>query len=97
MNDSSFGKVFCALVGGAAIGAALGILFAPAKGTVTRRKIARTSRDIKNSVTDKLHDIVESAEEIIEDIRETANEYFDAAEEGAEELEKATRTTKNAK
>lgn len=81
MSDSNFGKVFAALLGGAAIGATLGILFAPAKGTVTRRQIARKSRDIKNNVTDKLQDLVESAEEIIEDIRETANEYMYGSEE----------------
>lgn len=92
MSDSNFGRVFCALVGGAAVGAALGILFAPAKGTVTRRQIARKSRNIKNTVTDRLQELVESAEEIIEDIKETANEYIHGAEE--EEIEELERPAK---
>ncbi len=83
MSDSNFGKVFLGFLGGAAVGAALGILFAPAKGTVTRRRISKTTRDIKNSVTDKLEDLVESAEDIIDEIKETASD-FAAGKEAAE-------------
>lgn len=89
MSDSSFGKVMLGVLGGAAVGAALGILFAPAKGTVTRRKISKTTRDIKNSVTDKLEDLVESAEEIIDEIKETASDFVYGKEE--EEQPKAKK------
>lgn len=96
MDDSrsSFGKVFCALLGGAAIGATLGILFAPAKGTTTRRKIAKGTRDLKNTVTDKLEDLVESAEEIIDEIKETANDYMHRAEEEMDMVEEKVRGRK---
>ena len=73
MNESNVGKVLLGFLGGAAVGAALGILFAPAKGTVTRRRISKTTRDFKNSVTEKLEDLVESAEDLIDEIKETAS------------------------
>ena len=73
MNESNVGKVLLGFLGGAAVGAALGVLFAPAKGTVTRRRISKTTRDFKNSVTEKLEDLVESAEDLIDEIKETAS------------------------
>ena len=43
---------------GAAIGAVLGVLFAPAKGDETREKVRETSQDsmeaLKNAIVDKL-------------------------------------------
>jgi len=76
MSDSNFGKVMLGIIGGAAVGAVLGVLFAPAKGAVTRRKISKTTRDIKNSVVDELENLVESAEEIIDEIRDTASDFM---------------------
>lgn len=75
MNESNFGKVFLGFLGGAAVGAALGVLFAPAKGTVTRRRIASKTREIKNDMSDRLEELVESAEDIIDEIKETASEF----------------------
>lgn len=85
MSDSSFGKVMLGILGGAAVGAALGVLFAPAKGTATRRKIVKTGRDIKNTITDKLEDLVESAEELIDEIKETAADFVCEATEEEEQ------------
>jgi gas vesicle protein len=73
---SNFGKDLLLLTGGVAVGALLGVLFAPAQGVVTRRKISNTTRDLKNSVVDKFEVLVESAEEIVEELKETANEII---------------------
>jgi gas vesicle protein len=52
MNNNT--KLIVALLGGAAIGAALGILFAPGKGSDTRRKIFDTAKDLANSLEKKM-------------------------------------------
>ena len=49
----SSGKVLASVLAGAAAGAILGILFAPDKGTETRRKIAEKGTDLRDSVNDK--------------------------------------------
>lgn len=61
-----------AFIGGAAVGTAVGILFAPEKGTETRDKIAEAlrKRGIKlnrkemDSLVDEIADEIKSAEEV---------------------------------
>ncbi len=61
-----------AFIGGAAVGAAIGILYAPEKGTETRDKIAEAlrKRGIKlnrkemDSLVDEIADEIKSVEEI---------------------------------
>ena len=46
------GKLLMAIAAGAAVGAILGVLFAPDKGTETRRKIKQKGKKIKDDVKD---------------------------------------------
>jgi gas vesicle protein len=76
MNTS---RILLGFAAGAAIGAALGILFAPDKGTETRRKIAEKSNDVAGSLKDKFSDLVDGVKEKFSGLKSDAE---DVAEKG---------------
>jgi gas vesicle protein len=57
-------NVVLGILAGAAVGALLGVLFAPDKGSKTRRKIYRKGEDIVEDLKDKAHDLTEKANEL---------------------------------
>ena len=72
-------KVVGALVVGALAGAALGVLFAPQKGSKTRGKIAKGAKDMKDKLGKKIKDEVSS-------FRHQSSEVETFAEEEAQDL-----------
>lgn len=54
MNDNS--KVLVGLLVGLAAGAALGLLFAPEKGSETRDRLSQSLKDLGDSIKDKAAD-----------------------------------------
>ncbi|HEY8658206.1 MAG TPA: YtxH domain-containing protein, partial [Hanamia sp.] len=53
-------KLILGVLGGVAAGALMGILFAPEKGSKTRRKIARKGNDSVDVFKDKLDSLIDN-------------------------------------
>ena len=66
-------KILVGFLAGAAVGALAGILFAPDKGSNTRRKIADKSGDIKDSVKNSYNDFVDGVKQTYAGAKEEAN------------------------
>jgi len=59
--ENSNGKLIGALLVGAAVGAALGILFAPDKGSETRKKLMAKGTDLKNDLKERANEMMDHA------------------------------------
>jgi gas vesicle protein len=73
----STGKVILGTVAGLAVGAILGVLFAPDKGSATRKKIIDKGHDYADGLTSKCKDIVNSISETFQSAKEDAQEFVD--------------------
>ncbi len=76
-------NVLVGLFAGVAIGATLGILFAPDKGSETRKKIKDKGTDLKDKAVDKYGNIVDAANEKYEAVKSKFNELTGRAEQAA--------------
>jgi gas vesicle protein len=84
-NSNNTGKLMGAIMIGAAIGGALGILFAPDKGSETRRKISKKGNDLTDAVKEKFDAIVDKFKKEVEDVKDQANDF---AENGKSAIER---------
>lgn len=75
-NSNNTGRMLGALILGAAIGGALGVLFAPDKGSETRRKIAAKGNDLSDGVRNKFNDLLEDVKADLALVKEKTNELM---------------------
>lgn len=75
MNSTA--KIIVAAAAGALAGAIVGVLFAPDKGSKTRRKITKESKKFAGNVKDKLNNSKERFDDLKEDIEQFIKEKVD--------------------
>jgi gas vesicle protein len=81
MSDEDTGKVLWFLAG-AATGAAIALLLAPASGEVTRRRIGRKADEGREAIMDKGKEVMDRGRELYGMGRKLADDAADMLERG---------------
>ena len=76
-NSNNSGKIIGAILIGAAVGGILGILFAPDKGSETRKKIAGKTDELTKSLKTKFNALVGEAKTEAKAAKEKASELLE--------------------
>ncbi|MBP9097658.1 MAG: YtxH domain-containing protein [Ferruginibacter sp.] len=84
-------KLLSAVLLGAAAGAVLGILLAPDKGSETRKKIAKKTGDIGDTVRNKFTEFGESIAEKFDNIRSEANDLMEKGKDKVQQVKEDTK------
>ena len=79
-------NVILGFLGGMAVGAVLGVLLAPEKGSETRKKISKKTGDLSDSLRDKFNEFGEAIADKFDSIRGEANEIMEKGKDKAQNL-----------
>lgn len=91
----STGKVLLGVFAGLAAGAVLGILFAPEKGSDTRRMIKRKSEDLADELKDKFDDFLETVSEKFEKVKDEVSDIAERTMGKASDVHVDDKTSHN--
>lgn len=82
----SSGKVLLGILAGISAGALIGIMFAPDKGSVTRKKISEKGDEYAEELKDKFNDFVENISQKCEEAMRIHKNEANKAESEAHEV-----------
>ena len=86
-NSNDNVKLIGALLLGAAVGGALGILLAPDKGSETRKKILAKSDDLTDSLKEKFQEFLDGVKSEMDIVKNKANVFMGDGIAKAEKFE----------
>lgn len=95
-EDQGYAEKLIWLVAGAAIGAAVAVLFAPASGSQTRDFIGKKTREGTDALAESSKEMYERGRELYERGRKMADEAAELLERGRNIVEKAAETASDA-
>jgi len=90
----STGKVVLGVMAGAATGALLGVLFAPAKGTVTRRSILRKGERQVDELKHSFNEFIDSITDKFDQVKEEVVDFAEEAMAQSDKVEKEVKASK---
>lgn len=82
------GKVLLGVLAGVAAGALAGILFAPAKGSRTRKRIYKKGEDYAEGLNETVGEILESISNKFEQVKSEVAEFTQKGKDKVHEIEK---------
>jgi gas vesicle protein len=91
----SAGKVLLGVVAGLAAGALLGVLFAPEKGSDTRKMIKKKSEDLADECKEKFDDFLETVSEKFEKVKDEVTDFADKKMGKSPEVKMDDKTAHN--
>jgi gas vesicle protein len=88
----SKGKVLLGVLAGVAIGAALGVLFAPDKGWNTRKRISKKAGDLPEDLKEKFDEFLDSISVKVDEVKEEAADFAEKTRARTGEAKKDAKT-----
>lgn len=71
-------NVAIGVLAGLAVGALLGVLFAPDKGSETRKKLSKKATDTADHMKEKFNEFIEGLDEKFEDGKEEVGQMYES-------------------
>ena len=91
----SAGKVLLGVLVGAAAGAALGILFAPAKGSRTRRRMLKQGENYADGLKEKFNECVDNVSQKFEKVKDEVSAFTQKCKDKFEQAEIDAKASRN--
>ena len=86
------GKVLLGVLAGVAVGALLGVLFAPDKGWNTRKRISKKAEDITDDLREKFDEFLDSISVKVDEVKHDVADFAEKSGKKSPAGKKETKT-----